>query len=76
MGYWQCSNKKCPSVCMVYGSMHVKQFDGNMFDFDPIRPSSTSESTCGFALIQVSVWTFCDGVLFQHFVSTVSVIVS
>lgn len=43
-GKWDCTDKKCPGTCSIYGSGHYKTFDERTYGF---------QGKCGYVAVQV-----------------------
>ncbi|XP_042073234.1 mucin-2-like [Haplochromis burtoni] len=46
-GKWDCTDKKCPGTCIIYGSGHYITFDENSYGFHGQMSYTVVKNTCG-----------------------------
>ncbi|CAL8356587.1 unnamed protein product [Lota lota] len=47
MGKWECTEKKCPGTCIIYGSGHYSTFDQRMYGFQGQCAYVAVQNKCG-----------------------------
>ncbi|XP_068580289.1 mucin-2-like [Cebidichthys violaceus] len=51
-GRWECSNKKCPGTCIIYGSGHYNSFDQRTYGFQGHCAYVAMKNNCGNKTVQ------------------------
>ncbi|KAG7472981.1 mucin-2-like isoform X1 [Solea senegalensis] len=51
-GRWECTEKRCPGTCVIYGSGHYKTFDQRMYAFNGQCEYVAVKNKCGNKTVQ------------------------